>query len=344
MPQRTFGWIQNPGDLSKLKKLTGIFIKGARSNLSLVNERLPLLRLNKLISDSDYDDFVSILNQEEIVIPYAKLKGKGCGEKNRGEAICTGIAQAVIDGQKDRTLRSLDDQQVVIKKPYTDDWSADGFVRWGVSLGLLEFNSQDDTVRISELGVRLTNTETDSNEEKEAYYIALMSYPPVQRILTLLLEDTSGKGLTKFELGRELGFVGEMGFTSIDQGFFLALLEESDDPTKVKSNVEGDADKYARMIAGWLRKIGWVKSVEKEVTASYRNVVYCNKLQAYKITANGQAALKRALGNSSNGRIDKIVHFEMLATKVPNAGYVRSRRAYILKALNRDRCLTEIVE
>lgn len=342
MPQRTFGWIQNPGNLSKLKDLAGIFIHGSVSNLSLVNERLPLLKRNNLISDSDYNDFVDLLSRKEVVIPYAKLKGKGSGSNRRRDALCTGIAQAVIDAQGSRTLLSLDGRQVEIKKPYTDDWTADGYVRWGVSVGLLEYIPNDDCVRISELGVRLVKTEPGSTDEKEVFFTALMSYPPVQRILKLLSDDTTGEGMTKFELGQKLGFVGEMGFTSIDQGYFLALLDESDDPKTVKSNIEGDADKYARMIAGWLTKMGWVKTVRKEVSASYRNIIYSNSLQAYKITAKGQSALKRALGNSSNRRIDKIVHFEMLATKVPNAGYVRSRRAYIIKALSRDITIADI--
>lgn len=41
--KRTFGWVQNPGDLKKLKKVVGIFKAGSAENLDLVSNKLPLV-------------------------------------------------------------------------------------------------------------------------------------------------------------------------------------------------------------------------------------------------------------------------------------------------------------
>ena len=41
--KRTFGWVQNPGDISKLKSVVSIFLKGSKTNEWLVSSRLPLL-------------------------------------------------------------------------------------------------------------------------------------------------------------------------------------------------------------------------------------------------------------------------------------------------------------
>ena len=48
--RRTFGWVQNPGDLRKLKKVVGIFLHDSTDNLWLRNDKLPLLKKLNLIS------------------------------------------------------------------------------------------------------------------------------------------------------------------------------------------------------------------------------------------------------------------------------------------------------
>lgn len=57
--KRTFGWVQNPGDLKKLKKVVGIFTAGSAENLDLVSNKLPLLLTYGLISNDDYNDFIA---------------------------------------------------------------------------------------------------------------------------------------------------------------------------------------------------------------------------------------------------------------------------------------------
>lgn len=342
MPRRTFGWIQNPGKLENLKKVVGIFSQTSESYRFLIDERLPILLKNGLVSQSDYDLWRSYLERDTIVIPYSVLKGKG-NSKDRSSALCNGLVQAVIDAQCFRKIKNLNGKDVKVKKPYTDDWTADGFLRWGISTGLLAYNVDEDSVYITDLGTELINTRTDSIEEKQVFHAALMAYPPVQRVLSILSDDKTNDGLTKFEIGSQLGFIGEMGFTSINQGYYLALLSQEENSSSIRNNIEGDSDKYARMIANWLIKMGWVKSNKKTAFGYYRGTLYEDEMNAYQITASGEAALTCARGNSSNKRIPKIVQFEMLATKAPNAGYLRVRRASILHGLRRSSTIEELI-
>ena len=333
--KRTFGWVQNPGDLKKLKRVVGIFQAGSAENLWLTGTRLPLLRRFKLISDADYTFFVSELSKPVIEIDYGTLKGKGSGSEKRKDALCTGIIQAVIDAQQNKTYIDAAGITEIFKKPYTDDWSAEGYLRWAISCGLIEYISAVDKCKITPLGTQLANSADGSSEEKEALSKALLSYPPVIRVLTLLKEKDKQ---TKFELGSKLGFKGEMGFTSIPQAIYLCDYCEaatSAERSAVRSNDEGDSDKYARGIASWCSQMGWVESSDKEVTEIYRGHQYTASLQAYSITRAGEKAIVKARGNSSNPRVPKIVMFEMLASnKAHGADYLRYQRACIIKAFS----------
>lgn len=126
--KRTFGWVQNPGDLKKLKNVVSVFKQGSSENRELVNNKLPLLLSYNLISEHDYKDFVSELSKPSIEIDYTKLKGKGSRTGVRKDAICTGIIQAIIEGQQNKTYTDNMGSSITIKKPYTDDWTAEGFL------------------------------------------------------------------------------------------------------------------------------------------------------------------------------------------------------------------------
>ncbi len=335
MATRTFGWVQNPGDLKKLKKVVGIFKAGSAENTWLVNTRLPLLLQYKLISPADFKLFCAQLSKSSIEIDYSILKGKGSGTGSRKDALCTGIIQAVIDAQKNQTYIDAAGDSVTIKKPYTDDWSAEGYIRWAISCGLLEYIKAEDKCKITALGERLASATDDSTQEKEVLAEALLSYPPVIRILTLLNRQDNQ---TKFDLGSKLGFKGELGFTSIPQAVYLCDYGEAmtaKDRADVRSNDEGDSDKYARGIASWLIQMGWIKTSNKEVTEIYRGHSYTASLQTYSITRAGEKALIKAKGNSSNPRLPRVVLFEMLASnKAPGSDYIRYQRACILKAFS----------
>lgn len=332
--KRTFGWVQNPGDLKKLKKVVGIFKAGSAENLDLVSNKLPLLLTYGLISNDDYNDFIAELNKTDIEIDYSKLKGKGSGSRTRKDAICTGIIQAIIEAQQNKTYSDAAGNSITIKKPYTDDWTAEGFLRWAISCGLLEYVKDDDKCKITPLGEELANAPDNSPAETEALTKALLSYPPVIRILSLLEAQDEQ---TKFNLGSKLGFKGEMGFTSMPQDAYLCDYCEATtagERTNVRSNEEGDSDKYARGIASWCMQMGWVESNQKDVTETYRRKSYTAKLQTYSITRKGEKALIKARGNSSNPRLARVLMFEMLASnKVSSANYLRFVRACIIKAL-----------
>ena len=333
--RRTFGWVQNPGDLRKLKKVVGIFLHDSTDNLWLRNDKLPLLKKLNLISEGDFNRFIAVLGSDAPEIEYSMLKGKGAGTGPRSAAICTGIIQAVITAQQTKTYVDDKGQEITIKKPYTDDWTAEGYLRWAICCGLVDYSRKADTCKITSLGEDLANAKDNSNEEREALTKALLAYPPVLRILTLLLAQDNQ---TKFELGSKLGFKNEKGFTSIPLGMFLCDYCEANTPQEikfVKSNDEGDSDKYARGIASWCAQMGWISSTKEEVTGLYRGKYYTAILQTFSITRAGEKALKKAQGNSSNPRLPRIVKFEMLASnKTHGADYLRYQRAAIIKSMS----------
>lgn len=155
------------------------------------------------------------------------------------------------------------------------------------------------------------------------------------RVLRLLSMHTY---LTKFEIGRQLGFVGEKGFTSLPQDLLVRDLQREPSATarnQMLSNSDGTSDKYARMISGWLEQVGWVETAPKMVHVTVAGQPYSYEIpQAYTITASGQIALRRAEGRSRHPRTPKNVYFEMLATKAPSRKFVRVRRALLINALN----------
>ena len=115
-----------------------------------------------------------------------------------------------------------------------------------------------DTFAITSLGESYAESADGSAEEEEVLTRALLSYPPVMRMLNLL---SDGSHLTKFELGKQLGFVGEDGFTTLPQNILLeslSRLTDSKQKNEMKTDWDGSADKYARMICSWLISLGWV--------------------------------------------------------------------------------------
>lgn len=322
---RTFGWVQEASTISALKDVVSVFIKDSEINKKLREDKIP-----RLISKEDgRDEFIRLLEQDKIEIPYNYLKGRGYS-KARGEtratAPCTGIIQATLKGQR---------------REYQSDWPADSYLRWAISIGFLNYNREKDTCSISELGEKYVNATSPSSEE-EALTIAFLSNPPVVRVLTLL--ERYGH-LTKFEIGNQLGFVGEAGFTSIPQKLIVqALAEDPEERNEILNNVEGTSDKYARMICNWLIQLDWVQQVEKEVTEYIGGVEYTGIIpQSYILKLKGRTALKRAFGVSSTNRVPKIVLWEMLATKPSDKNYLRNRRATIIEYINKKyRTIEEI--
>ena len=309
---RTFGWVQDPSDFKSLIKVVSIFDNKSETHKELVNEKI-----DRLIEERDgKSHFLEVLNSIPLKIKYADLVGTSFTP--RSSARCNGIVQATVKGQV---------------RDFISDWPADNFVRWAQALGFIKYNYFDDSFEITEEGLNLTGAKTI--EEKEDILIdSLLSYPPAVRILNLL---SDGKVKTKFELGKNLGFIGEDGFTSIPQDVLimtLATTEDTKERNKLRTDTEGSSDKYARMIAKWLSKLGLLVQVAKEVELNIGGKNYKEKIgQSYMITAKGIQSLNKVNGRSRHKRISKNISWEMLATKGTDRNYIRTRRALIIKSL-----------
>ena len=338
--QRTFGWIQNPSSTDNLKKVVSIFVPESNFYKFLVEQKLPFLRDYEFLATSGlYTEMQDALQKE--AIPYSLLKGKGAGKKGRKDAKYSGLAQAALTGQQYITTH-LGEK---IKKPYVDDWSADGFLRWAVSLGFLDYSYNDDTCVITEIGKQFVLANT-FEKEKEILGTAYLSYPPACRVLGIL---SDGGHYTKFEIGKQLGFTDEAGFTSIPQNIWVQAYVQGNQEEKIelRLNVEGSSDKYARMICAWLANIGWVTKTTKTVTEYIGSEEFTTEISsAFIITAEGLKNYKRAIGTGKYARVPKIVHKEMLASKAPNAELLRLRRALIIKYIGgaNKRTINQILE
>lgn len=332
MAKRTFGWIQNPSSIDKLKRIVSIFVIKSEFHEELMSVRLPLLRSLDLFSSPNlYLKFVQVLRSKK-AIPYDILKGKGAGGQARSYAKCSGLVQAAIDGQQFKNY-DLEGVLIKIKKPYVDDWSADGFLRWAISLGFLNYDYVTDACSVAEMGERFVLARS-KDEENEILGEAFLSYPPVCRVLKLLCDEGH---MTKFEIGSQLGFVDEAGFTSFPQNIWVQAYKEADDNErkKLRSDIEGSSDKYARMICAWLTTLGWVIKKTKDVVVSIGHKKYeCSISSAFEITDLGLQKYKAAIGKGTNVRVPKIVFREMLASKAVNADYLRKRRSLILNYLS----------
>lgn len=311
---RTFGWVQNPSDFKKLKKVVQVF-----DSKSATHNNLKTNRITQLIAESDGRAyFIKELNKIPLKLKYKDLTGSAF--QPRANARCNGIIQATIEGQG--------------KKKFVDDWTSDGFIRWAHALGFIDYDYYNDAFYITNSGLNYSQSIDGSDDERKILINALLSYPPAVRILNLL---SNGNHLTKYDIGKMLGFSGEPGFTSLPQNILinsLAICTDINERNKMKSDWDGSSDKYARMISGWLSKLGLVEKVPKEFNV---NISGSEKIvtipHAFKITPEGLKQLRRANGISKSQKIIKRVYWEMLATKKTDKVYVRTRRAYILKIL-----------
>lgn len=309
---RTFGWVQDPSDFESLIKVVSIFDNESETYKELINGKI-----EQLIEERDgRNHFLEVLKSDSLRIKYADLVGTSFTP--RSSARCNGIVQATVKGQV---------------RDFISDWPADNFVRWAQALGFIKYNYYDDTFEITTEGLNLTRAKS-TEECKEILENALLSYPPAVRILKLL---SDGSVKTKFELGKDLGFIGEDGFTSIPQDVLimtLATTEDTKEKNKLRTDTEGSSDKYARMIAKWLSKLGLLTQVSKEVEIKIGGRKYKEKIgQSYMITAKGIRALNKINGRSKYKRISKNISWEMLATKGADRNYIRTRRALIIKNL-----------
>lgn len=327
---RTFGWVQDPSDFRSLCDVVAVFDENSEVHNKLKNDIIL-----RLVEERDGKNrLVEALESRPLRIKYIDLVGTSFTPRNTSR--CNGIIQATVRGQG---------------REFIVDWPADNFIRWAHALGFIEYHYEDDTFSITENGLALTNARTEGKEinedERQILTSAILAYPPAVRVLKLLSE-TEDTHLTKFEIGKKLGFVGEDGFTSLPQNILiraLAMEESAREKNKMRSDWDGSSDKYARMIASWLISLGLVEQLPKEITVTVAGNQYTERIgQAYMITAAGITALNRANGHSRHRRIVKNICFEMLATKGKDREFLRTRRAFILKLISEKNSPVSVYE
>lgn len=336
---RTFGWIQNPSDFSKLKKAVQIFDPKSEQYKRLSNHTIRQV----IYSKEDQEYFQNKLAEKESVFSYGDLVGSsknkdGKSPKKRSDAVANSLLQITILPQSAKTKRKF----------YTDNWTADGFLRWAVSLNFISYDRSNDSFEITNLGKRLSLTEDNSKEETSVLREAMLSYPPATRVLALLSENK--EPLTKFSIGQQLGFTGEKGFTSYDESLMIDWLKSTKttkEQSKLRNNIEGTSDKYARMIAGWLTKLSFIKKhTTKYKTKDNKTIT---GFQTYSITGPGLHALKQSTGSSKNTTKTKYVMWEFLAISgkqdsEQTRDFIRTRRAKIIQGLDHHHTISALID
>ena len=322
---RSFGWIQDAGEIRRLRSIAEIFVADSPTHTQLVNDLIPVL----VSQENGRDRFLFALTHEPIQIEYGDLKGKGPRNgETRGNASCSGIAQAVLPSQNGR--------------PYSSDWATESFMRLAVSVGIIDYDNETDLCTIGARGMELVETVPGSQEEKEVFEEALLAYPPVCRVLNLLRESGQTP-MSKYAIGQKLGFIGERGFSSYPESLISEAIysADNDERKRINSNVEGTSDKYSRMICGWLIQFGWVTRTRFNVPVYGGNYVL---MTGYRITLRGLQALNNSSGQSRHPRIPKIVRFEMLATAEKKSTQLRLRRAHLIECLSRASLTMDEIE
>lgn len=141
-----------------------------------------------------------------------------------------------------------------IKKKWT--WDARCRIKAICATGMVEIDRDCQGYHLTELGKQLCSAPKStimrrgnrelSNEEKELFRKGLLTNPPVIRVLTILNDSRkAAKGpMSKYDVGSQLGFVGDIGFTHFEAEFVARNGKSFND-------AEGDADKWARTIISW---------------------------------------------------------------------------------------------
>lgn len=319
---RTFGWVQNPGNLDYLHRVVQIFDVDSEQYAALRDELvatyIPIVETRDELQEQ-LDAGVSVFSYRDLV-GRSRL-ADGSVARSRPAAVADSLIQVTIPSQSAETRQ----------KYWTDNWTADGYLRWAVSLNFVEYIRASDQCQITPLGLRFSRVESEA-EFNDLLVEAFLRYPPASRILAIL--EASRSPLNKFELGHQLGFSGEAGFTSYSSEIMIEYLRRAttrSEATKIRADVEGTADKYARMICGWLSKVGLVTVESTSIEGDYLGEIA--GFREFSITAQGIHRLRQAQGGSSNSRISKFVMWEFFATTGSDRTYVRTRRALILQLL-----------
>lgn len=300
---RANGWIQDASDFDNLYSFVSLFNKNSILFTELKNKMM------RIVQERDgRSRFIDLLSKDEIKLEYRDIVGTSF--KPRKNSRCNGLGQLALTGQK---------------RDFQGDWPTDNFLRWSVALGFIKFNFLDDTYTITSQGIEFSS-EVQIDKRMLIIKKQLMFYSPVKRVLELL---ELGE-LTKFGIGQKLGCIGEKGFTSISESLFVEKYYYSsiEKRKNLKSDYEGSSDKYARQICSWLRKLGIVEEINKDINYKGLSV----RLKAYRLTVEGLEYLRKI-------RIQNTfrVNFGMLSMSIKNSEINKKRRALLLKYATEER-------
>lgn len=214
-----------------------------------------------------------------------------------------------------------------IRKRWT--WDARCRIKAICACGMVELDRELQGYRLTELGRELCAAPKSealyrgkrllSKEEKEIFRKGLLTNPPTVRVLNIL-NDNRKKGLasmSKYDVGSQLGFVGDIGFTHFEAEFVVRS-------GKSFNNAEGDADKWARTIISWLSQVDWVV---KDGNAD----ILGESLPLYTTAYEVDRVLQYSVRSTT-----KYIPQEMLCSDHhPFAEVVQQRRVAILKILTK---------
>ena len=226
----------------------------------------------------------------------------------------------------------------IAQEPDLAKWSYDARCRARavVATGMIHLDRNIQGYVITDLGRELLsapksqvvkkNNRVLSEEEKAIFKRGILSNPPVIQVLTLLNNSKrQGRSLSKYDIGSQLGYAGDRGFTHIEAEYVARIGARFNDK-------EGDADKWARTILSWLQQVGWVVPSEKR---DYNG----KSLQTYTTTEEVENVLRYDAKS-----VPKYVPQEMLCSeKNPFSSIVQKRRFAILQALQK-RKLTPLMD
>lgn len=312
-------WIQNCHNFEGLVETVKIF--DTRFNLNIKE------KIKRIVVDEALKKEMLVYLENPEKIPLKILQGSSFTP--RSSAKCNGIVQAVIDGQK------INDDK---KKEFTDDWTAINFIKWANALDLIKVVEDKTKLKIkqvhftiTELGLKLCQSISD-NDKNDILMESFAKYPPIYRVLSLI--ENSSDGLTKFDIGKHLGYKNEKGYTSLNIHFLIDSLENKDKKTinKEITNFEGTSDKYARGICTWLLHLGLINKNKRCIKGI--------KISNYTINFYGKKLLNTIRGNSSNPQTIKRVTAGLLSSGANKSICTALRRRSVLEILKSKNELT----
>lgn len=316
----TFGLGQDVAhDLTNLAKVASLFIYDSKINKWLRSERL-----NTVVSDEKIrKNLYNAINKINIKLTHLQLGGK----RTKSEA--NSLVQAIFDGQGKRLA-------IV-------DWAAQNYVSVTVAFGLIKFERETDSYKITDLGKLAVELYDNGQKDKlnEFFYERLLEYPYASWLLRLTGSEPS-KRFSKFDLGMNFGFIDELGFSTAPLNIYLdnlAQAEIDNDPQlrkETKSNFESTGDKYMRWLAGVLVHYKLLNSqISTKTVHNYLGTDYELSIgTTYQITGKGLRALNQANGKSKYSRSIKRVMWEYFAPKAKDAIRKKTVRALIIKYLS----------